>query len=60
MQTRQTGNSFPSPKNYRDFRETGPWFGGAGENGGKVRRLLTFYEEEMARNGKYNSKGDNC
>ena len=25
MQTQQTQNSFPGPKRYRDFRETGPW-----------------------------------
>ena len=25
MQTQQTQNSFPCPKSYRDFRETGPW-----------------------------------
>ena len=26
MQRQQTQNSFPGPKSYRDFRETGPWF----------------------------------
>ena len=25
MKTQQTQNSFPGPKSYRDFRETGPW-----------------------------------
>ena len=25
MQTQQTQNSFPGPKSYRAFRETGPW-----------------------------------
>ena len=41
MQTQQTQNSFPGPKSYRDFRETGPW--GRGWSAGAWRMDSGWY-----------------